>query len=184
MAETKVSVKVSPLPLSKLTAESASSPSSFGGTSAVPCAGMAANSYDRLRNSGGTAARRAVVERAEAYIRAHFDGPVPISRLCHVTGVSERGLRNAFYGVHGMGPKRWMLTERLMHTQVALRASQSATTVTAVATDFGFYQLGRFAAIYKKTFGEAPSETLHAAGFVRGRSTHNPKKEHSDAIWL
>ena len=145
---------------------------------------MPANYREQARISGGAAARRAVVERAEAYIRAHFDAPVPISRLCRVTGVSERCLRNAFYGVHGMGPKRWMLTERLMHTQVALRASQSATTVTAVATDFGFYQLGRFAAIYKKTFGEAPSETLHAAGFVRGRSTHNPKKEHSDAIWL
>ena len=145
---------------------------------------MPANFHEQARNSGGGAARRAVVERAEAYIRAHFDAPVPISRLCSVTGVSERCLRNAFYGVHGMGPKRWMLTERLMHTQVALRASQSATTVTAVATDFGFYELGRFAAIYKKTFGEAPSETLHAAGFVRGRSTHNPKKEHSDAIWL
>jgi transcriptional regulator GlxA family with amidase domain len=124
-----------------------------------------------------------VVKRAEAYIRAHFDAPIPISRLCRVAGVSERGLRNAFYGVHGMGPKRWMLNERLMHTQIALRASRSATTVTEVATDFGFYQLGRFAAIYKKTFGEAPSETLHA-GFVRGRSTHNPKKEHSDVLWL
>jgi transcriptional regulator GlxA family with amidase domain len=145
---------------------------------------MAANSHEQPRNSGGAASRRAVVERAEAYVRAHFDAPIPISRLCRVTGVSERCLRNAFYGVHGMGPKRWMLTERLMHTQLALRASRSATTVTEVATDFGFYQLGRFAAIYKKTFGEAPSETLHAAGFVRGRSTHNPKKEHSDAIWL
>ena len=123
------------------------------------------------------------MERAETYIRAHFDGPIPVSRLCRVTGVSERGLRNAFYCVHGMGPKRWMMTERLMHTQNALRASRNAT-VTEVATDFGFYQLGRFAAIYKKTFGEAPSETLHAAGFVRGRSTHNSRKEHSDAIWL
>ena len=145
---------------------------------------MAANSHGQPRNSGGPAARRTVVERAEAYIRAHFDGPVTIARLCGVTGVSERGLRNAFYGVHGVGPKRWMVTERLIHTQLALRASPSATTVTEVATDFGFYQLGRFAAIYKKTFGEAPSETLHAAGFVRGRSTHNSKKEHSDAIWL
>jgi transcriptional regulator GlxA family with amidase domain len=145
---------------------------------------MQANSQQQARNTRGTAARRAVVERAEAYIRAHFDDPIPISRLCRVAGVSERGLRNAFYCVHGMSPKRWMLSERLLHTQIALRASRVATTVTEVATGHGFYQLGRFAAIYKKTFGEAPSETLHAAGFVRGRSTHNPKKEHSDAIWL
>lgn len=183
MAETKVPVKVSVPHLSKLTARPDSSTSSFGVTLHGTVCVMPANPQQRPRNIGGAAARRMVVKRAEAYIRAHFDAPIPISRLCRVAGVSERGLRNAFYGVHGMGPKRWMLNERLMHTQIALRASRSATTVTEVATDFGFYQLGRFAAIYKKTFGEAPSETLHA-GFVRGRSTHNSKKEHSDVLWL
>jgi hypothetical protein len=80
-----------------------------------------------------------------------------------------------------MGPKRWMLTERLVHTQLALRAS--AALRRSEVDHFGL-STQPFAAIYKKTFGEAPSETLHAAGFVRGRSTHNPKKEHSDAIWL
>jgi transcriptional regulator GlxA family with amidase domain len=145
---------------------------------------MQADFHKQPRNTGVAATRRVVVQRAEVYIRAHFDEHVPISRLCRVTGVSERGLRNAFYCVHGVSPKRWMLAERLLHAQIALRASRSATTVTEVATDHGFFQLGRFAAIYKKTFGEAPSETLQAAGFVRGRSTHNPKKEHSDAIWL
>jgi transcriptional regulator GlxA family with amidase domain len=145
---------------------------------------MPANSHQQAGNPKRAAGHRAVVERAEAYVRAHFDAPIPISRLCRIAGVSERGLRNAFYRVHGMGPKRWMVAERLIHTQMALRASRVATTVTEVATGHGFYQLGRFAAIYKKTFGEAPSETLHAAGFVRGRSTHNSKKEHSDVIWL
>lgn len=184
MAETKVPVKVSCPHLSKLTARPDKSRSSFPEDLRCTVCDMPANLQQRPRNIGGSAARRTIVKRAEVYIRAHFDGPIPISRLCRVTGVSERGLRNAFYGVHGMGPKRWMLTQRLMHTQIALRASRTATTVTAVATDFGFYQLGRFAAIYKKTFGEAPSQTLHAAGFVRGRSTHNLQKEQSDAIWL
>ena len=137
------------------------------------------------RNTGVAAARRAVVLRAESYFRAHFDAQISISRLCRVAGVSERGLRNAFYGVHGVSPKRWMTAQRLMETQIALRASRdAATTVTAVATDHGFYQLGRFAAIYKKTFGEAPSETLQAAGFIRGRSTHKRVKEHSDVLWI
>ena len=137
------------------------------------------------RNAGVTAARRAVVEQAETYFRAHFDAPITLARLCGVTGVSERSLRNAFYDVHGMGPKRWMQAERLLETQIALRASRVApTTVTEVATEHGFYQLGRFAAIYKKTFGEAPSETLQAAGFIRGRSIHKRVKEHSDVLWI
>jgi transcriptional regulator GlxA family with amidase domain len=137
------------------------------------------------RNPGVAAARRAIVERAEAYVRAHFDAPISISRLCRVTGVSERGLRNAFYGIHGVSPKRWMIAERLVRTQIALRAScDGATTVTTVATEHGFFELGRFAAIYKKTFGEAPSETLQTAGFIRGRSPRKPMKEHSDATWI
>jgi AraC-like DNA-binding protein len=61
------------------------------------------------------------VERAEAYARAHAGTPVPISRLCRVVGLSERALRNAFYGVRGMSPKRCMLVEREAEYQADIR---------------------------------------------------------------
>ena len=78
-----------------------------------------------------------------------------------MVGISERGLRNAFYTVRGMSPKRAMLAERLRKVHRALaRASFSRATVTAVATDHGFYELGRFAVTYRQVFGETPSETL------------------------
>jgi len=41
-----------------------------------------------------------------------------------------------------------------------LAAKTSTTTVTAVAMDHGFFQLGRFSADYRRAFGELPSETL------------------------
>jgi AraC family ethanolamine operon transcriptional activator len=76
-------------------------------------------------------------------------------------GVSERCLRNAFHVVHGMSPKKWMMAERLQQVRRALaQASAGDATVTAVATGYGFYELGRFAANYKQAFGEAPSDTL------------------------
>jgi transcriptional regulator GlxA family with amidase domain len=114
--------------------------------------------------------RLEAVGRAERYLRAHLDAPVPVSRLCQIVGLSERGLRNAFYGVHGMGPKRWMVTERLQGVRRTLCGSgDRRLTVTDAATHFGFYELGRFAASYKEAFGEAPSETLRATERSIGR---------------
>ena len=110
---------------------------------------------------GAKMSRRDVVERAEAYMRANVGAPVPLAKLCRIVGVSERGLRNAFYRVRGMSPKRCLVAERLQSARRALTDSDTKpTTVTSIATDYGFYDLGRFAAIYKQAFGEAPSETL------------------------
>ena len=104
------------------------------------------------------------MQRAEAYARAHASTPVSIARLCRVVGLSERGLRNAFYGVRGMSPKRCMLAERLEGVRRALAdAPARPGTVTGVAMRYGFYELGRFAGTYKDAFGESPSETLQGA---------------------
>jgi transcriptional regulator GlxA family with amidase domain len=119
----------------------------------------------KVRRPAAIASRREVVERAEEYVRAHMDAPVPLARLCHMVGLSERGLRNAFYDVCGMSPKRWMLAERLQSVRRALSdAGGPSATVTDIATDHGFYELGRFAVTYRETFGEAPSATLRGAG--------------------
>jgi transcriptional regulator GlxA family with amidase domain len=107
--------------------------------------------------------RQEAVERAEAYLRAHIDGPVPLSMLCRVVGLSERALRDAFYSVRGMGPKRWIVGVRLQGVRNALTGCGGATTVTNAATAYGFYELGRFAATYREAFGERPSDTLRSA---------------------
>lgn len=108
--------------------------------------------------------RTRAVASAEAYVRAHLDSPVPVSRLCRMVGVSERSLRNAFHDVHGVSPKRWMVAERLRSVRRALcEHATDSVTVTVVATDHGFSELGRFAATYRHAYGEKPSATLRTS---------------------
>jgi AraC family ethanolamine operon transcriptional activator len=124
---------------------------------------MAAHSLQPLPSRAGTS-RADAVRWVEAYLRAHIDEPVRLTTLCRLVGLSERGLRNAFYDVHGMSPKRWILAERLRCVHRALSgARERAATVTDIAADYGFFELGRFAAWYREVFGEAPSDTLRAA---------------------
>jgi len=109
------------------------------------------------------ASRRQVVDRAEALLRSRVGVGVSISQLCQVAGVSERSLRNAFYDVRGMSPKRWAVRARLAEVRRALGdAHGSRGAVTSIATEYGFFELGRFATTYKSVFGETPSETLRA----------------------
>jgi AraC family ethanolamine operon transcriptional activator len=106
--------------------------------------------------------RRQIVERAERLLRDRTE-PLPIAHLSLLVGVSERGLRNAFHAVRGMSPKRCVIHNRLNEVRRALRdPNPSRATVTDIATEFGFFELGRFAGRYKAVFGETPSETLRA----------------------
>src|SRR6476620_677087 len=130
-----------------------------------------ANHTQEQGRRGGTPSRLEAVARAEDYMRAHVDSQVPLSKLCRIVGLSERGLRNAFYDVRGMGPKRCLRAERLQGVRQALCDSTArSNTVTNIATEFGFKELGRFAALYRETFGVVPSETLRGSSWNRSRT--------------
>jgi transcriptional regulator GlxA family with amidase domain len=105
--------------------------------------------------------RREMVKRAETFLFAHIDQSVPIASLCEAVGISGRNLRHAFREVHGMSPKRWAVRARLDVVRRALCQREAAgASVTAIATEHGFFELGRFAGTYKAVFGETPSATL------------------------
>jgi transcriptional regulator GlxA family with amidase domain len=142
---------------------------------------MEITSHEGPRRSGAARAQQEAVQRAEAYLRAHIENPLRVSSLCRIVGRSERSLRDAFYSVRGISPKRWMVNERLQTVRRALSDRDSAPiTVTTVATNCGFFELGRFAATYKRTFGESPSETLRGNA-ARGSIEHPTRtKGHPD----
>lgn len=81
--------------------------------------------------------------------------------LCAHTGVSERTLRNAFRDQVGHPPSVYLRVMRLNGVRAELLHPIShPTSVTRVATRWGFVQLGRFAQDYRSLFNELPSATL------------------------
>jgi transcriptional regulator GlxA family with amidase domain len=114
-------------------------------------------------NSRANRSPRQIVERAEHLLRNCAAEPLPIAQVSHLVGVSERGLRNAFNAVRGMSPKRCVIHDRLTEVRRALSEPQATrATVTDIATEYGFFELGRFAGRYKAVFGETPSKTLRS----------------------
>lgn len=113
------------------------------------------------RSYRASVARRQIVGRVEEFLRSHLDEPVQVAQLCAEIGVSERSLRNACHAVCGTSPKRLLTRRRMEAVHQALETAQPGRdTVTRIATDHGFYELGRFAANYSSLFGERPSQTL------------------------
>jgi AraC-like DNA-binding protein len=72
----------------------------------------------------------------------------------------------------GKAPYRHLRDQRMLEARRALLHPASATTtVTSVAVQFGFLELGRFSVEYRTAFGESPSATLRrSSGTVLPRS--------------
>jgi len=114
--------------------------------------------------SDGARQRAPVMRWFERVLEAHADRPLYVTEVCAAIGVSERTLRLHCLEHLGMGPHRYLWLRRMNFARRALaRADPVATTVTVVATDHGFGELGRFAVAYRKLFGESPSVTLRRA---------------------
>jgi len=109
-----------------------------------------------------TNTRRAqITARFEAVVEANAARPLHVPELCRLVGVPERTLRSWCQQQLGMGPHQYLLRRRIHLARLALlHGDPRAATVTSIATSHGFWELGRFAAVYRSMFGEVPSATL------------------------
>jgi AraC-like DNA-binding protein len=102
-----------------------------------------------------------ILRRFRRAVEENPDQPLYIPELCKAIGVSGRTLRVCCQEQLGMSPKRYLLLRRMHLARRALRdGASTAATVTETATQYGFWQFGRFAGEYKSLFGELPSATL------------------------
>jgi len=127
------------------------------------CTVLAVPQADGLPH-GRLVPRTQIIHKAMHFIEQHDGEYLSVEQLAASAGVSERTLRDAFQQYFGLGPVQYLNRRTLHQVRKALKvADPSVATVTKIATEFGVWQLGRFARDYRILFHELPSETLRRA---------------------
>lgn len=117
-----------------------------------------------MPDSKDYSARQQVLLKALDYMRSDFETQFSMAVICQVCGISERSLQYVFQETFGTTPHRYMKRRRLHAVRQALITSrQNENNVSQVATNYGFYELGRFSVEYRQLFGEPPSTTMTQA---------------------
>jgi AraC-like DNA-binding protein len=125
--------------------------------------------------SSGAQRHEAIVKRFEEFLEANPNTPLYLPEICAAVGATERTIRYACEHHLGMGPIRYLGLRRMHFVRrVLLQSDSSTATVTGIATDHGFWELGRFAVAYRALFGEPPSATLQRPPERRDSRSHRP----------
>ncbi|CAM3597426.1 XylDLEGF operon transcriptional activator 1 [Pseudomonas reidholzensis] len=108
------------------------------------------------------------LQRVLTHIDEHLNAQLAPAALSKLANVSLRGLYLLFDQRVGVSPRRYILRRRLERIQATLLdPGCRVRSVTALALDYGFTHLGRFAAEYRAQCGELPSETLGRRSLAR-----------------
>lgn len=120
------------------------------------------NHTEALAQSRGSIAPRHV-RQVERYIEAHAREGIDLAQLVEVSGVSARTLFEGFQRFRGTSPMAYLRAVRLRGVREALLRGDRRRTVAEIATEWQFFELGRFAGQYRQCYGETPSQTLRSA---------------------
>ncbi|MCK9923016.1 helix-turn-helix transcriptional regulator [Frankia sp. AgPm24] len=112
--------------------------------------------YDR------TDATPATLARAVAFIDANADLDISATDIARAAHVTVRALQLAFRRHLDTTPMACLRRVRMDRANAQLLAANpgDGTTVTDVASRWGYVSPSRFSARYRDTFGQAPSDTL------------------------
>lgn len=112
------------------------------------------------KHSRGTSKQNlpAYLRRSVEYINENIDSPLTLSEIASAAQCSIRTLQRVFHSWRQIGIMQYVKEVRLRKVREDLLQSE-ISSVTEVATRWGFFHLSQFAADYRKQYGELPSET-------------------------
>jgi AraC-like DNA-binding protein len=106
-------------------------------------------------------ASTAILRRAARFIDEHAGQDIDAADIAGAAQVGMRALQLAFRRNLGTTPMHYLRRVRLEHAHNELLAADPAqTTVTEIASRWGFASPSRFTAYYRAAFGALPSHTL------------------------
>lgn len=118
------------------------------------------NYSQRLRDRGEIAEPR-YVRRAGDYMHAHAAEDLNLKSIASLVAVSPRTLVRGFRKYRDCSPAIYLRNVRLDRCRRdLLDACPEDVSVTAIATKWGFSNMGRFARFYRMRYGENPIDTL------------------------
>jgi AraC-like DNA-binding protein len=135
--------------------------------------------------SAGDRRHSSIMRRFEEFLDANSNQPLYLAEICVAVSAAERTLRAACEEHLGMGPIRFLTLRRMHLVRAALfRSDARETSVTQIATDHGFWELGRFSVAYRTLFGETPSETLRRPAELLAIHLNRPSSLPAEACAL
>lgn len=106
-----------------------------------------------LRSSPAVDARLA---RAIDLVRTHSLADLGVADLARAAGVGGRRFRDLFRAATGLGPKDWLVRQRLAEAARRLRADPGRS-VRTIAIELGFSSDHYFHASFRRIYGQTPT---------------------------
>ncbi len=102
-----------------------------------------------------------VLKDAVSFIHCNAGGDIGVNDVAAAVHLTPRAVQYLFRRQLDTTPTEYMRRVRLHRAHQELVAgSQSTTTVTEIAQRWGFAHTGRFAVLYRQTYGQSPHTTL------------------------
>lgn len=122
------------------------------------------------------------VARAAELIEAHAHEPLTVDDIAVAVGVGTRGLQQGFRRYYDTTPTAFLRDVRLRRVRTELmQADPAETTVTDIAARWGFLHPGRFSVVYRRRFGETPSQTLRMASDTTAQNAGHRHQKNAKA---
>ncbi|UYG07145.1 AraC family transcriptional regulator [Halomonas sp. M4R1S46] len=104
--------------------------------------------------------RPGYLDQLDAMMRESLDQPLTLEDLEKLSGVSRERLYQDFHAHFGAAPIAHFRNLRFDWVKRRLEHAGPRESVSSIAMDCGFLQLGRFSRDYQKRFGERPSQAI------------------------